>query len=37
MRSASSESNDIDDYTGTTPSVIKVLGETHDVNNGRTR
>ncbi|MDB9235110.1 hypothetical protein [Halorubrum ezzemoulense] len=29
--SASSESDDVDDYTGTTPSVIKVLGETHDV------
>ncbi|TKX84984.1 hypothetical protein EXE43_16025, partial [Halorubrum sp. SS5] len=22
---------DVDDYTGTTPSVIKILGETHDV------
>ncbi|WP_256948993.1 replication initiation negative regulator SeqA [Halorubrum ezzemoulense] len=29
--SASSESDDVDDYTGTTPSVIKILGETHDV------
>ncbi|WP_231899186.1 replication initiation negative regulator SeqA [Halorubrum trapanicum] len=29
--STSSESDDVDDYTGTTPSVIKVLGETHDV------
>ena len=29
--SASSESDDIDDYTGTTPSVIKILGETYDV------
>ena len=29
--SASSESDDMDDYTGTTPSVIKILGETHDV------
>ena len=28
---ASSESTDVDDYTGTTPSVIKILGETHDV------
>jgi len=28
---ASSESDDVDDYTGTTPSVIKILGETHDV------
>jgi len=27
----SSESDDLDDYTGTTPSVIKILGETHDV------
>ena len=29
--STSSESDDVDDYTGTTPSVIKILGETHDV------
>jgi len=29
--SASSDSDDLDDYTGTTPSVIKLLGETHDV------
>ena len=29
--SAPSESDDVDDYTGTTPSVIKILGETHDV------
>jgi hypothetical protein len=29
--SASSESDDVDDYTGTTPSVVKILGETHDV------
>ncbi|WP_256948633.1 replication initiation negative regulator SeqA [Halorubrum ezzemoulense] len=25
------DSDDADDYTGTTPSVIKILGETHDV------
>ncbi|WP_017342162.1 hypothetical protein [Halorubrum sp. T3] len=30
-KSTSSESDDVDDYTGTTPSVIKILGETHDV------
>ena len=29
--SSSSESDDVDDYTGTTPSVLKILGETHDV------
>ncbi|WP_256948864.1 hypothetical protein [Halorubrum ezzemoulense] len=29
--SALSESDAVDDYTGTTPSVIKILGETHDV------
>jgi hypothetical protein len=29
--SKSNESDDIDDYTGTTPSVIKILGETHGV------
>ena len=29
--STSSESDDVDDYTGTTPSVITILGETHDV------
>ena len=29
--SASSEFDNVDDYTGTTPSVIKILGETHDV------
>ena len=29
--SASSDSDDVDDYTGKTPSVIKILGETHDV------
>jgi len=27
----SSESDEVDDYTGTTPSVVKILGETHDV------
>ncbi len=29
--STSSESDGVDDYTGTTPSVIKIPGETHDV------
>ncbi|GAB7010747.1 hypothetical protein [Halorubrum trueperi] len=28
---AANESDDVDDYTGMTPSVIKILGETHDV------
>jgi len=27
----SSESDEVDDYTGTTPSVVKILGETHDI------
>jgi len=30
--SASSESDEVDNYTGTTPPVINILGETHDVN-----
>ena len=29
--STSTDSNNVDDYTGTTPSVIKILGEAHDV------
>ncbi|ELZ56781.1 MULTISPECIES: hypothetical protein [Halorubrum] len=29
--STSSESDAVNDYTGTTPSVVKILGETHDV------
>ncbi|TKX49978.1 hypothetical protein EXE49_09300 [Halorubrum sp. ASP121] len=29
--STSRESDDVEDYTGTTPSVIKILGETHEV------
>ena len=28
---ASNESDKIDDYAGTTPSVVKILGETYDV------
>lgn len=31
--STSSESRQIDDYTGMTPSVVKILGKTHDVDN----
>jgi len=35
--SASSESDDVDDYTGTTLSAIKILGETRDVDSWGTR